>query len=137
MPRKSLDTLLQREMDTLTQEEQGRVFTGVFRLAGYRMPGDRVYKYELPRCGARCRDGHPCQANATRDAETGCYVRNGRCRLHGGLSTGPRTKAGKRRGGVAARGVWRRQTPAKCPRQDNAEGALPHRTRRNENESAL
>lgn len=61
------------------------------------------YKRALPRCGARCRDGHPCQARATRD-ERG-YVRNGRCRLHGGLSTGPRTPEGKRRVGDAAR--WR------------------------------
>jgi hypothetical protein len=72
---------------------------------GYRTPLDRVFKRELPLCGARCRDGHLCQAKATRDAETGCYVRNGRCRLHGGLSTGPRTPEGKRRVGEAAR--WR------------------------------
>ena len=81
-------------------------FAGALRTlreGGYRKPLDRVYKRELPRCGARCRDGHPCQAQATRDVETGCYVRNGRCRLHGGLSTGPRTPAGKRRVGEAAR----------------------------------
>jgi hypothetical protein len=33
----------------------------------------------------------------------GCYIRNGRCRMHGGLSTGPRTAAGKRRIAQAAR----------------------------------
>ena len=38
--------------------------------------------------------GNPCQARA---------LVNGRCRLHGGLSTGPRTEAGKRRIGEAAR----------------------------------
>jgi hypothetical protein len=32
-----------------------------------------------------------------------CYIRNGRCRMHGGLSTGPRTAAGKRRIAQAAR----------------------------------
>lgn len=73
------------------------------RASGMRKPLDRIYKRELPQCGARCRDGHSCQAQATRDAETGCYVRNGRCRLHGGLSTGPRTAAGKRRVGEVAR----------------------------------
>ena len=39
-----------------------------------------------PRGGARRkRDGQPCQAAA---------MRNGRCRVHGGLSTGPRTAEG-------------------------------------------
>jgi hypothetical protein len=37
-------------------------------------------------CGARCkRTGEPCQAPA---------MHNGRCRLHGGKSTGPRTLEG-------------------------------------------
>lgn len=40
-------------------------------------------------CGAKTRAGTPCQ-------QKGIY-RNGRCKLHGGLSTGPRTKRGKRR----------------------------------------
>lgn len=39
------------------------------------------------RCGATTRGGHPCQKAAL----TG----RARCRLHGGLSTGPRTLAGK------------------------------------------
>ena len=37
------------------------------------------------RCGARTRRGTSCAAPA---------MRNGRCRLHGGLSTGPRTPEG-------------------------------------------
>src|SRR5262245_39253811 len=39
-----------------------------------------------PRCGARTRRGTSCQAPAIRGRR--------RCRLHGGLSTGPRTAAG-------------------------------------------
>ena len=39
------------------------------------------------RCGARTRAGAPCKMLAS----YAC----GRCRLHGGLSTGPRTPAGK------------------------------------------
>lgn len=35
-----------------------------------------------PRCGARTRQGVPCKAPA---------MANGRCRMHGGKSTGPRT----------------------------------------------
>ena len=38
-----------------------------------------------PRCGAKTRQGKPCQAPA---------MHNGRCRMHGGASTGPRTPEG-------------------------------------------
>jgi hypothetical protein len=41
-----------------------------------------------PRCGARTRMGCPCRAPA---------MRNGRCRMHGGKSTGPRTEEGRAR----------------------------------------
>lgn len=36
-------------------------------------------------CGAKTRAGHPCRGQA---------MRNGRCRMHGGASTGPRTPEG-------------------------------------------
>ena len=38
-----------------------------------------------PRCGAKTRAGCPCRSPA---------MANGRCRMHGGASTGPRTEAG-------------------------------------------
>ena len=59
--------------------------------------GDRI------RCGAHCRDGHACQATPVwlRGALT---ARNGRCRMHGGLFTGPRTEQGKERVREAALG---------------------------------
>lgn len=41
------------------------------------------------RCGARCRDGHPCKAPG--------IGHGNRCRRHGGASTGPRTEAGRQR----------------------------------------
>ena len=41
-----------------------------------------------PRCGARCRRTLSCHQPA---------MPNGRCRLHGGKSTGPRTAAGLER----------------------------------------
>lgn len=41
------------------------------------------------RCGARCRDGHACNAPPS--------GHGGRCKLHGGRSTGPRTPEGKAR----------------------------------------
>lgn len=42
-----------------------------------------------PRCGARTRAGTACQAPA--------MANKVRCRLHGGLSTGPRTSEGRER----------------------------------------
>ena len=41
------------------------------------------------RCGAKTRKGTACQRPANK--------RNGRCRVHGGASTGPRTKEGRAR----------------------------------------
>ncbi len=41
-----------------------------------------------PRCGARTRKGTPCRGPA---------MSNGRCRMHGGKSTGPRTPEGLER----------------------------------------
>jgi hypothetical protein len=47
------------------------------------------------RCGAKNRKGNPCTAFS---------MKNGRCRFHGGLSTGPKTKEGKER---SRRGNWK------------------------------
>ena len=46
-------------------------------------------------CGARTRSGTPCKIRA--------IYNNGRCKLHGGLSTGPKTKAGKKRSSMNAK----------------------------------
>jgi hypothetical protein len=46
------------------------------------VPGDFSH---APRCGAKTRRGTVCQCPA---------MPNGRCRLHGGLSTGPKTVEG-------------------------------------------
>ncbi|MPY74882.1 MAG: hypothetical protein GEU87_11515 [Alphaproteobacteria bacterium] len=67
-----------------------------------------------PRCGASTRRGIPCQAPAVWDIAKG-KPRNGRCRLHGGLSTGPKTVEGWRRSlealrsGRAAWVAWAKQ----------------------------
>ncbi|MFZ0572827.1 MAG: HGGxSTG domain-containing protein [Rhodomicrobium sp.] len=62
---------------------------------------DNLPKDQRPKCGARTRSGEPCKAQA---------LTSGRCRLHGGLSTGARSKAGKQRQKAAAsaymRGKW-------------------------------
>lgn len=53
-----------------------------------------------PRCGAtRKQDGGTCQAPA---------LRNGRCKLHGGKSTGPKTPEGRARIAAAQRARWQR-----------------------------
>jgi hypothetical protein len=48
-------------------------------------PGDFT---KAPRCGAKTRKGNPCPQPA---------MKNGRCRFHGGKSTGPRTPEGLER----------------------------------------
>ena len=52
------------------------------RLRHGNPPGDYA---KAPRCGARTRNGGCCRQPA---------MKNGRCRMHGGLSTGPRTAEG-------------------------------------------
>jgi hypothetical protein len=46
-------------------------------------------KMSIRRCGAHCKStGKPCRARA---------LENGRCKYHGGLSTGPKTVEGRKR----------------------------------------
>lgn len=83
----------------------------------------RPHKRDLPRCGARCRSkgGAPCDARVAV-----CFVTkagkvrrllNNRCRMHGGLSTGPRTAEGRQRcveaGRRGAEERWRRHWEAR------------------------
>jgi hypothetical protein len=53
-------------------------------------------KKTRPLCGSRCRDGHACKAKAVINPKTDKPI-NGRCRLHGGLSSGAKTEEGKAR----------------------------------------
>jgi hypothetical protein len=53
-------------------------------------------KRDRPKCGAKTRKGAPCRAPAVWNNKKNRPV-NGRCRMHGGLSTGPRTMDGRRR----------------------------------------
>jgi hypothetical protein len=47
----------------------------------------QLIQVAIPRCGAYARTtGNPCQAKA---------MTNGRCKNHGGMSTGPKTPAGR------------------------------------------
>ena len=67
------------------------------RMGINRNTGDPITpKSERPRCGAKTRAGGRCKALAAWDRRKD-EPRNGRCRLHGGLSTGPRTAEGLQR----------------------------------------
>jgi hypothetical protein len=89
------------------------------RMAEWRRLEARTKK-RRPRCGARCRDGHPCQARAVWDPVAG-QPRNGRCRLHGGLSTGPRTAEGRARIAESNRRRGRKQGQSHPPHSDDEE----------------
>ena len=54
-----------------------------------------VRRSDRPRCGAKTRKGTPCNCRAVWDKSSGA-PRNGRCRFHGGMSTGPKTPEGFR-----------------------------------------
>lgn len=76
-----------------------------FPNADIRVRFARTQRSDRQRCGARCRDGHACKAPAVWDAVRD-RPRNGRCKLHGGLSAGPKTLEGKRRCAEGRRTYW-------------------------------
>jgi hypothetical protein len=99
---------------TLPPDRRGRLRNGA-------TPGDFL---AAPRCGARTRAGECCRQPA---------MRNGRCRMHGGRSTGPRTAEGRARCAAARRthGFYsaeitalRRAGTAYCRRMDALFAAL-------------
>jgi hypothetical protein len=99
---KRLQRLFDQQVDlhtlpTRQQFEAARTMARLITQAPRRTP-----KRLRPRCTARCRTGRRCQAKVVWDEDNDCPV-NGRCRLHGGLSTGPRTPEGRRRIGMANR----------------------------------
>jgi hypothetical protein len=107
-----------RILDVLTPVRAGVMGPGrsVNLMAGYdiwsgeiRLWSSRI-KRERPRCGARCRDGSPCKAPPVWDKRLDRAV-NGRCRMHGGLSTDQRRKraAGASRNRTARAQRARRQ----------------------------
>ena len=85
--RRSKSIMIQREARRPARERSAKELIAAFLAAGIPV----TYKNRIPSrplCGATTRNGAPCR----------CYaLRNGRCRLHGGLSTGPRTAEGGER----------------------------------------
>src|SRR5919198_423716 len=106
MPQKIGPKRLQRLIDQgvnpakLPLEERVAVSIAMMRILS--QPPACTPKRERPRCGAKCRTGWPCRRRAVWDEDNDCPV-NGRCRNHGGMSTGPKTQEGRRRIGEAAR----------------------------------
>ena len=87
-----MSTLEKRKRFRAYHEESTRIFKAWFD-AGFPRPYPK--STELPadlvglQCGAKTRAGPPCKLNSI-------YL-NGRCKFHGGLSTGPKTEEGKRK----------------------------------------
>lgn len=54
----------------------------------------KILKGKRGQCGAKTRKGTSCNAPPVWD-KLANKARNGRCKLHGGLSTGAKTKAGR------------------------------------------
>ena len=77
--------------------------------------GRRGDPSEAQRCGAKTRRGTLCQRAAEKNPVTGLRKR---CRLHGGLSTGPRTPEGRARTAAANFRHGRYTKAAKQARRD-------------------
>jgi hypothetical protein len=92
--------VMRRTLGGSTAEERERVET---ILASWDYQYHRRFTSTI-RCEARCRDGHACRAPS---------MRNGRCKLHGGKSTGPKTAAGLARIRAAQRRRWKRWRAAR------------------------
>ena len=91
-----------RDLDALTKLNRALGEQRAFRdMDGReRTIGWNERKRDRPKCGARTRAGGSCKAPVVRG--------KARCRMHGGLSTGPRTVEGKARAVAAVKAYWER-----------------------------
>jgi len=80
-----MSTQEQRKRFKAYNQARNEYFAKFFRGYPEPMPTDLI---DLE-CGAKTRAGTPCKQKAI-------YI-NGRCKWHGGLSTGAKTKEGKKR----------------------------------------
>jgi hypothetical protein len=119
---KRLMTLLEQGTDlyALPVQQQFEAFRTMGRLMTQPLTSTprRLPRRLRPRCGALCRNGWPCKAKAVWDEDHDRPV-NGRCKNHGGMSTGPRTHAGRQR--IAASN----RTRAQARRLAQAQAAAP------------
>lgn len=68
----------------------------------------RIHRVKRGICGAKTRKGTPCNAPPVWNKVTD-KAKNGRCKLHGGLSTGAKTEAGRQAIGLAVGASNRRR----------------------------
>lgn len=68
---------------------------------GLDVYGQPLRRRSRPMCGAKTRNGAPCRMKIEPGRK--------RCRLHGGLSTGPKTAEGRERIAAAQRRRWHRK----------------------------
>ena len=83
-----------------TYYQQNELIFDAWEKQGYRYPPPTRPKFpecciDL-QCEAKTRAGTPCK-------NSGIKYANGRCKYHGGASTGPKTKAGKKRSSTNAK----------------------------------
>jgi hypothetical protein len=71
--------------------------------------GWKPSKRDRDRCGAKTRMGSPCQAPSVHGRD--------RCRMHGGLSTGPKTPEGRARIAEAQKERWNRWREERIQRE--------------------
>lgn len=92
------------------RELAGRLYMKHLKRQGLLPP-----KHERPRCGAKCRDGHSCNARAVFNPYT--HRMSKRCKWHGGFSTGPRSPEARARALVvlaAGRAILAQRRAAKA-----------------------
>ena len=84
-------TELRKRLKRYSKEHE-RIFA-LWQENGFQHPPPKFPDYpeecKNMTCGAKTRAGHPCKSKA--------IFSNGRCKFHGGLSTGPKTLEGRRK----------------------------------------
>ena len=78
----------------------------------------RIFADEATRCGAKTRKGTPCRCRG--------LGRRGRCKLHGGMSTGPKTAEGLARSVTALQAGWERWNAARQAAKNGQEQPRAH-----------
>ena len=108
--------------DLMSRREYAAVDRMVRNLVTEYSAPARPPRSDRPRCTAVTRKGEPCKAPAVwLPGET--QPRNGKCRVHGGLSTGPNTEDGRR---AIAESNRRRAEQIRAHRENNASDDPMH-----------
>lgn len=75
------------------EDKQKKLATGLYQEVRNSQTGEtelqRIPKEQRPFCGAKTRNGESCKSRAV--------FGMARCRMHGGMSTGPKTEEGRAR----------------------------------------